>query len=125
MEKGKIKTFSDLKAWQEAHKLTLSIYGVIRSFPKNESFGLSSQMKRSAISIESNIAEGFGRNTAKDKRQFYSISRGSLRELENQAIIEKDLGFISAAEYQTFFKQADITSRLLTGLTRSAENRRT
>ena len=75
-EKLKIKSFTDLNAWKEGHKLVLIIYRVTEKFPRKEIFGLISQMKRCAISITSNIAEGFSRNTNKDKYQFYCMSQG-------------------------------------------------
>ena len=72
-QKQKISSFTDLYAWKEGHKLALMVYNITRSFPKEELFGLTSQMRRCVVSITSNIAEGFSRNTARDKYQFYSI----------------------------------------------------
>ena len=77
----RIKSFTDLIAWQEAHKLALIVYKTTKKFPENEKFGLVSQMRRSAVSITSNIAEGFSRVSKKEKLQFYAIARGSLTEL--------------------------------------------
>jgi four helix bundle protein len=78
----KIKEFTDLIAWQEAHKLVLQIYELTKEFPKDELFGLTSQIRRSAISITSNIAEGFGRQKYGEKIQFYYIAQGSITELK-------------------------------------------
>ena len=86
----KIKSFTDLYAWQEGHKLVIMVYKVTKSFPKEEVFGMVSQMRRCVISITSNIAEGFSRNTTKDKVQFYCIAHGSLTELQNQLLAARD-----------------------------------
>jgi len=95
----KIKSFRDLDAWKVAHDLVIRIYKVTKQYPKEEMFGLTSQMRRSAVSITSNIAEGFSRQSPKEKAQFFSISGGSLTELYDQLIISKDVGFITAEDY--------------------------
>ncbi|MFZ2189115.1 MAG: four helix bundle protein [Candidatus Moraniibacteriota bacterium] len=115
-EKAKIKSFTDLYAWQEGHKLVLMIYGVTKSFPREELFGLVSQMRRAAISITSNVAEGFSRSTAKDKCQFYSIAHGSLTELQNQLIVGRDIGHINKEEFNKIANQTIIVHKLITGL---------
>jgi len=79
----KIKSFTDLISWQEGHKLVLLIYAITKKFPKEELFGLVSQIRRCAISITSNIAEGFSRKSKKEKINFYHISLDSLTELQN------------------------------------------
>lgn len=89
----KIRSFTDLKAWQEAHKLVLMIYKIIKDFPEGEKFGLISQMCRAVVSISSNIAEGFSRRSSKEKIQFYKISQGSITELQNQLLIAKDIKY--------------------------------
>ncbi|MFZ2190432.1 MAG: four helix bundle protein, partial [Candidatus Magasanikiibacteriota bacterium] len=91
-ELGKIKKFTDLNAWKEGHKLVLQIYEITRNFSKEELFILVSQMKRCDVSITSNIAEGFGRQSYKEKIQFYFIALGSVTELQNQLLISKDVG---------------------------------
>jgi len=118
-----IQHFTDLNAWKEAHRLTLSIYKETKSFPPEERFGLISQIRRAVISAESNIAEGFGRNTQNDKRQFYTMARGSLLETETQLIVAKDLGYLKKEEFSILHKQVDTTGRLLTGLLKSAISR--
>lgn len=90
-----IKSFTDLNAWKEGHKLVLIIYKTTRLFPSDEKFGLCSQIQRAAISITSNIAEGFSRNSSKEKVQFYYTSLGSLTEIQNQLLIARDLGYIN------------------------------
>ena len=114
----KIKDFTDLDAWQEAHKLVLSIYKITNSFPEDEKYGLISQMKRSAVSVTSNIAEGFGRSTKKDKIRFYTIAIGSLYELRNQLITSKDLGFLPKSIYSNIENQIIKVQKIVNGLIR-------
>lgn len=94
-ERAKIRNFTDLDVWKEGHKLVLMIYQLTQHFPKTEMFGLISQMRRCAVSITSNIAEGFGRQSYKEKVQFYNTTPGSVTELQNQLIVSKDVGFIN------------------------------
>ena len=108
-----IKTFKDLIVWQEGHKLVLLIYAITKKFPKEELFGLTSQMCRCSVSITSNIAEGFSRNSFKEKVQFYSIAHGSLTELENQLIIAFDIGYIQELDYKQITGKLYDVHRLL------------
>jgi four helix bundle protein len=112
----KVERFTDLMTWQESHQAVLSIYRITKKFPKDELFGLTSQVRRSAVSITSNIAEGFGRHTFKDKVHFYYQARGSMTELRNQLIISKDISYISDAEYKELETRLDNAQRLLHGL---------
>ena len=112
----KIERFTDLMTWQESHLAVLSIYRITKKFPKDELFGLTSQVRRSAVSITSNIAEGFGRHTFKDKVHFYYQARGSMTELRNQLIISKDVSYISESEYKELETRLDNAQRLLHGL---------
>lgn len=89
----KINKFTDLIVWQKAHKLVLIIYNLTQDFPKEEKYGITDQMRRAAVSITSNIAEGFGRQHYKEKIQFYYQANGSLIELENQILIVRDLDY--------------------------------
>ena len=93
MNTDKIRTFEDLIVWKKSHDLTLEIYKITKDFPSEEKFGLVSQMRRAAVSIPANIAEGFKRRGSKDKIHFYNISQGSLGELQYYLILVKDLGF--------------------------------
>lgn len=88
---NKIKEFTDLVVWQEGHKLVLLVYEQTNMYPKSESYSLVDQMRRAAVSITSNVAEGFGRHTYKEKIQFYYMAQGSLTELKNHILISKDL----------------------------------
>lgn len=105
-ERPQIRTFKDLYAWQEGHKLVIDVYSMTRHFPKDEVFGIVSQMRRAAVSITSNLAEGFGRGTYRDKTQFYTIAHGSVTELQNQLIVSKDVGYLDSAEYSRVEAQA-------------------
>ncbi len=116
MQERKLENFTDLLTWQESHKVVISIYKLTKKFPKDELFGLISQMRRSAVSITSNIAEGFGRRTFKDKAHFYYQSRGSISELKNQLILSRDIAYISEKEYHENSLQIDTAYKLLQGL---------
>jgi four helix bundle protein len=116
MESRKIQSFTDLNAWREGHKLVIMIYNVTKDFPKEEIFGLTSQMRRSVISITSNIAEGFSRNTVKDKIQFYCIAHGSLTELQNQLLVSRDIGYLNKEDFKKNADQTVLVHKLITGL---------
>ena len=116
MEYRKINTFRDLEAWKEGHKLVLMIYGATRSFPKEEMFGLTSQMRRAAVSITSNISEGFTRQSYKEKVQFYSMSGGSITEIQNQLDISKDVGYLPLKSYNEIGDQSVKVHKILNGL---------
>ena len=111
--KKKIQSFTDLQVWQESHKLVLLIYQITKKFPKEELFSLTNQMRRAAISITSNIAEGFARQSFKEKLQFYYITLGSLTELQNQILIAKDLKYLNHAEFGKIAGQAISSHKLL------------
>lgn len=114
----KIKTFTDLNAWQEGHKLVLTIYKTTESFPKKETFELTGQMRRAATSVTSNIAEGFSRLTVKDKCRFCSVAYGSLTELQNHLFITRDVGYINKNKFQEIAQQTVIVGKLINGLKR-------
>ena len=99
INKMKIYSFEKLTVWQKSKNLSVFIYKITRTFPKEELFGLVSQMRRCSVSISSNIAEGSGRHTQKDKARFTAIAYGSALELLNQTIICKELEFIPDEEY--------------------------
>lgn len=119
----KIITFKQLNSWKSAHKLTLTIYETTHTFPETEKFGLTSQIRRASISVESNIAEGFARINQKEKRQFYYMSLSSLSEVECQLEITKDLKYINQKQYQLLENQIRITRKLISGLVRSINNK--
>jgi len=96
-----IKSYKDLLIWQKGIVLVVKVYKLVKTFPKEELFSLTSQIKRASVSISSNISEGYGRNTDKSFSYFLDISRGSLNELETQLIIAKELEFITDFDLYT------------------------
>lgn len=112
----KIKSFTDLQAWKSGHELVLLIYGISKEFPREEMFGLISQMRRAAISITSNIAEGFSRKTSKEKSQFYTMSLGSLTELQNQLVVCRDIKYITRSEFMKAAGQTIFVKKLIHGM---------
>ncbi|MDD4998991.1 MAG: four helix bundle protein [Candidatus Pacebacteria bacterium] len=115
---NKIKSFTDLNAHKEAHKLVLLIYEITKGFPKEERFCLIDQIRRAAVSIVSNIAEGFSRNTTKDKCKFYSLALGSLSELQSQLLIAKDLKYLNQQIFNQIAQQSIVVRKLISGLKR-------
>jgi four helix bundle protein len=119
--KEKIKSFRDLYAWQEGHKLVLQIYAATKSFPGVEIYGLTSQMKRAAVSITFNIAEGFGKKSYKDKLRYYVISHGSLLEIENQLAIATDLGYLPRTLFDDISHHSERVHKILNALIKKTE----
>ncbi|MFO0970979.1 MAG: four helix bundle protein [Candidatus Saccharimonadales bacterium] len=118
-----IAKYTDLIVWQEARKLAKMVYALTSEFPIDEKYGLSSQMKRAAVSVPSNIAEGFGRASAREKNQFYYIANGSLVEVETQAYIASDVTFLKATGLQRLLHQTTLTQKLLYGLIKANKER--
>lgn len=118
---NEIVSYKDLKVWQHSIVLANTIYRVTRPFPKEEVYGITSQMRRAGISVASNIAEGSVRGT-KEFIHFLSIARGSLAELETQAVIAKNELYLSDADYATLTKLSDTLSRMLMRLMQSLKN---
>jgi len=94
-----MRNWSDLVVWQESHDLVLLIYKMLRSFPKEEAYGLVSQIKRACVSIPTNIVEGHAKNSSKEFIRFLYISRGSLEEVKYLLLVSRDLEFLSKDEY--------------------------
>src|SRR5215208_1189068 len=115
------KNYSDLIAWQKAMDLVELIYKATAQFPKEEVYGLTNQLRRAAVSVPSNIAEGQGRGSANDFRRFLAISYGSLREVETQILIAKRLHFPAEAQADRVMKLAGEVGRLINGLVNSLE----
>jgi four helix bundle protein len=113
-EEEKMKAHHKLKVWQRSIDFVIEIYKLTEEFPKSELYGLTSQMRRAAVSIASNISEGAGRNSRKEFKQFLSISQGSVAELETQLIIAEKLGYCS--DINSLFSELDEISKMIIGL---------
>ena len=112
----KIQKFQDLDAWKEGHILVIAVYKASKLFPKEEIFGLTSQIRRASVSITSNLAEGFGRISYKDKHNFYQIAFGSIIEVRNQLLIARDVNYINHSDFEALDKQAEKVERICRGL---------
>jgi four helix bundle protein len=115
-------SYRDLKAWQKAIELVVHIYDLTAAFPKHELYGLTSQMRRAAVSIVSNIAEGKGRSSDRDFVLFLTHSRGSVLELETQLIVSARLNLITGRQLQDAEKRTQEVGRILNGLIQSLES---
>jgi four helix bundle protein len=114
--------YQDLIAWQKATQLALEVYRCTRTFPKDELYGLTSQMRRAAVSVASNIAEGKGRYSRKEFVQFLYRARGSLLELQTQLFIAQELDYIESLVSRRIRDRADELDRILNGLTTSVQS---
>jgi four helix bundle protein len=119
--KDKITSFTKLDAWKEGHSLVLMVYKLVKNFPKEEIYSLTNQMCRSAVSITSNIAEGFSRQSYKEKVQFYYTAQGSVTELQNQLLIARDVGYLSTIEFKTVAQQSVIVHKIVSGLIKKSK----
>ena len=111
-----MKDFHELKVWQKAHQLTLTIYQITASFPREELYGLTTQLRRSCSSIPANLAEGCGRNGDAEFARFCSIAMGSASELEYHLLLARDLKLIKAEDYQHLALRTTELKRMLTAL---------
>lgn len=118
-----IETYRDLEAWKLAIRLTKFIYRASEKFPGDERFGLTSQIRRAAVSVPSNIAEGWGRGTTSDYARFLRMARGSIFEVETQIVIARELGFIGDEVFNPVDELLRDTGRVLAGLLRSIEKK--
>ncbi|MBL4655485.1 MAG: four helix bundle protein [Bacteroidia bacterium] len=115
-------SFENLEVWQKSRKLVTSIYKITEKFPKEEKFGLTSQIRRASVSVSSNIAEGSTRWSRKDKARFYEIAFGSLIEILNQLILSNDLEFLTTNKLKELRNDIDSIGRMLTALYQSTKN---
>jgi four helix bundle protein len=116
-----VKHYRELIAWQKAMDLVVLIYRLTNRFPKEELFGLTNQLRRAAVSVPSNMAEGQGRRTTRDFLNFLSIARGSLQEVETQVLIAERLGYLAEHECREALALSDEISRLISGLCSALE----
>ena len=121
---AKIRTFRDLVAWQKAVDLTQLVYRATKALPDDEKFGLISQMRRSAVSVAANIAEGYGRGSRGDYIRYLQIARGSLCELQTHAEIARRQGWIKDSPLTEFNRNAEEVDRVLSGLLRALKKPR-
>ncbi len=121
-ESRKIKSFTDLNAWKEGHKLVLMVYDITKQFPKEEQFGLTIQLRRAGVSFTSNIAEGFSRNSYKEKSQFYSMALGSLTEIQSQLLVAKDIGYITKEVFNKIAEQTVVINKITNGLIKRSKS---
>ena len=112
----KIKNFRDLDVWKLGKEIVVDIYKITRIFPREEIYGLTSQMRRAAVSIPSNVAEGFNRYHNKEYKQFLYIALGSCAELETQSEVAFELGFIQESSRNELIEKIDHESRMLRNL---------
>ena len=108
--------FENMKAWQEARKLVIEVYRLLDAFPKFETYALCDQIRRSVVSVSSNLAEGSGRFSLKEQLHFYEIAYGSLMETYNQLILAADLKYIGGDNLEELRPQIDSVARMLNGL---------
>ena len=118
----KIRSFTSLIVWKEGHALVIFVYKITDSFPQKEVFSLVDQMRRCAVSVTSNIAEGFSRQSKKEKLQFYFMALGSLTELQNQLLVARDVGYLLKEDFAKIAAQTVTVSKLLNGLIKSIKS---
>jgi len=118
-----LRSFQELDAWKKAHNLALEVYRLTRGFPREEQYGLTSQLRRCSSSIAANIAEGFGRRSTRDFVRYVEIASGSLEETRSYLLLARDLGYLKADGFGPLNASCDETGKLLGGLSRSLRRR--
>jgi four helix bundle protein len=119
-----LRNYKELKVWQKAYQLCLEVYKITRGFPSDERYGLTSQIRRSAVSVPSNIAEGYGRKTTPEYIRSLYFAYGSNCELETQISLSGDLGYMKAQEKEMVQRNIEEVERMLKALIKSLENKR-
>jgi four helix bundle protein len=118
---SEIRSYRDLIAWQKAFSVGLTVYELTRALPEHERFGLVSQLRRGAVSVASNIAEGYGRQSTQDYTRFLRVARGCLYEIETQLLFAVEFGYIARDRFEEVSGQLAECGRVLAGLIRSLE----
>ena len=118
-----LKSFRDLEVWQRSHRLVLDIYRATNLFPKEERFGVVSQLRRAAYSIPANIAEGFGRRSTKELLQCLAIANGSLEETRYFILLSFDLGYLPKEHFQDLENELNAVAQMMSALSRSLKSR--
>ena len=119
----KVKSFEDLTVWREAHRLTLEIYKLTTRFPGAEKYGIVSQLRRSSSAVPANIAEGFGRATTRELLRCLQIARGELEETRYFVLLSRDLGYVTAQDYESVGEHCNSVGRLINALGSSLKRR--
>ena len=119
-----MQRFKDLKVWQRSHALVLELYGLTQGFPRDERFGLVSQLRRAAVSVPANIAEGSKRRGSQEYARFLNIAEGSLAESEYLLLLSRDLGYLTAPATEPLFAEIEEIARMLHGLRVKVEQSR-
>ena len=119
-----MKDFRDLRVWEKAHRLTLSIYAVTLNFPKHELYGLTSQMRRCSVSIGANIAEGCGKRGNGEFQRYLQIASGSASELDYHLLLSRDLGLLSEEHHRELAKELIEVRKMLTSLLGKVDHER-
>jgi four helix bundle protein len=117
-----MRDFRKIQVWQKSHELTLRLFKITSAFPKEELYGLTSQIRRASISIPANIAEGCGRDTQTELARFVHIASGSASEVEYHLLLAHDLGFIANGEYQELEKAISEIKRMLHGFEKTVSS---
>ena len=123
MKESSIQSYRDLKVWQEGMNLVETCYRVTKTFPKEETYGMTSQIRRAAVSIPANIAEGYGRKTRGEYIQFLYIAQGSLKELETHLLLAIRVELASEQIINTVLNQCELVGKILLSLIRALENK--
>lgn len=118
-----VRDFRDLRVWQASRELAGEVYRLTQEWPREERFGLTQQIQRAVVSVPSNIAEGFGRDTVKEYLRFLAIARGSLAEVQTQVIIAGDLGYVEIAQAEQVVEAATSVMKQVNALRRSLRHR--
>jgi four helix bundle protein len=118
-----LKNYKELKVWQRSYQICLEIYRITKGFPKEERYGLTSQIRRAAVSVPSNIAEGYGRKTTPEYIRFLYIAYGSNCELETQILLSGDLGYIETGKLEMLLEGIGEVERMLKALIKSIEKK--
>jgi four helix bundle protein len=117
-----MRNYKDLRVWEEAHRLTLTVYKTTQAFPKDERFGLTSQIRRSSVSIAANLAEGCGRRSDGEMGRFVQIAMGSGAELSYHLLLAKDLGFVNEVQRAELNTSLERVLRMLSALSAKVRN---
>ncbi len=120
-----MRDFRELKVWGKAHRLTLDVYLATKSFPREELYSLTSQIRRAAVSIAANIAEGDGKNSRPEFARFLTIATGSARGMEYHLLLSRDLGYLDSESYDIFSGQTVETKKMLSGFLQYLRGART